>query len=120
MLMRRLQNNEYLFLSLPHSRVHITKTTLEYLGDKFDVEAGSGATREPYLADHKIETYLIVPPKVRINFSSFISQSFIFFTAILIIIFYMFCTQTIIWCVCVYVVTQTTIFFVGGFYVFYK
>lgn len=45
-------------------RVHITKTTLDYLGDKFDVEPGSGASREPYLADHKIETYLIVPPKV--------------------------------------------------------
>ncbi|XP_035785722.1 adenylate cyclase type 2-like isoform X1 [Anopheles albimanus] len=44
-------------------RVHITKATLDYLGDKFEVEPGGGAARESYLADHKIETYLIVPPK---------------------------------------------------------
>lgn len=46
------------------SRVHITKTTLDYLGDKFEVEPGGGAAREAYLADHKVETYLIIPPKV--------------------------------------------------------
>lgn len=45
-------------------RVHITKATLDYLGDRFEVEPGGGAGRESYLADHKIETYLIVPPKV--------------------------------------------------------
>lgn len=45
-------------------RVHITKATLDYLGDKFEVEPGGGASRESYLADHKIETFLIVPPKV--------------------------------------------------------
>ncbi|CAG9807888.1 unnamed protein product [Chironomus riparius] len=44
-------------------RVHITKPTLDYLGDKFEVEPGNGASREPYLSDHKIETFLIVPPK---------------------------------------------------------
>ncbi|XP_053675122.1 adenylate cyclase type 2 [Anopheles nili] len=44
-------------------RVHITKATLDYLGDMFEVEPGAGASRESYLADHKIETYLIVPPK---------------------------------------------------------
>lgn len=44
-------------------RVHITKQTLEFLGDKFEVEEGNGASRDSYLADHKIETYLIVPPK---------------------------------------------------------
>lgn len=46
------------------SRVHITKTTLDYLGDKFEVEPGGGASREAYLADHKVETFLIIPPKV--------------------------------------------------------
>lgn len=45
-------------------RVHITKATLDYLGDRFEVEPGNGATRESYLADHKVETFLIVPPKV--------------------------------------------------------
>ncbi|XP_039963573.1 adenylate cyclase type 2 isoform X1 [Bactrocera neohumeralis] len=44
-------------------RVHITKQTLEFLGDKFEVEEGNGVSRDSYLADHKIETYLIVPPK---------------------------------------------------------
>lgn len=45
--------------------MHITKATLEYLGDKFEVEPGGGASREAYLADHKVESYLIIPPKVR-------------------------------------------------------
>lgn len=44
--------------------MHITKATLEYLGDKFEVEPGGGASREAYLADHKVESYLIIPPKV--------------------------------------------------------
>lgn len=48
-------------------RVHITKSTLDYLGDKFEVEPGGGASRESYLADHKVETFLIVPPKVSIK-----------------------------------------------------
>ena len=46
-------------------RVHITKTTLGYLDDKFEVEPGNGPSREQYLADHKVETYLILPPKVK-------------------------------------------------------
>lgn len=44
--------------------MHITKQTLDFLGDKFEVEQGEGGGRDAYLADHKIETYLIVPPKV--------------------------------------------------------
>lgn len=44
--------------------MHITRATLDYLGDKFEVEPGGGAGRESYLADHKVETFLIVPPKV--------------------------------------------------------
>lgn len=58
-------SDEYFIFSF-NRRVHITKTTLDYLGDKFDVEPGNGASRETYLADHKIETFLIVPPKVRV------------------------------------------------------
>lgn len=48
-----------------HRRVHITKATLLQLGDKFEVEPGDGGSREGYLADHKIETFLIIPPRVR-------------------------------------------------------
>ncbi|CAG9864467.1 unnamed protein product [Phyllotreta striolata] len=44
-------------------RVHVTRATLNQLGDKFRVEPGDGASRESYLSDHKIETFLIVPPK---------------------------------------------------------
>jgi hypothetical protein len=67
-------------------RVHITKTTLDYLGDKFEVEAGNGSTRETYLADHKIETFLIVPPKVSRG-----EEKWIFFTVISTIINLMGC-----------------------------
>lgn len=49
--------------------MHITKQTLDFLGDKFEVEQGEGGGRDAYLADHKIETYLIVPPKVSRGFS---------------------------------------------------
>ncbi|KOB71729.1 Adenylyl cyclase 76E, partial [Operophtera brumata] len=44
-------------------RVHITKPTLLQLGGRFEVEPGDGGSREGYLADHKVETYLIIPPK---------------------------------------------------------
>ncbi|XP_018045916.1 PREDICTED: adenylate cyclase type 2 isoform X2 [Atta colombica] len=44
-------------------RVHITKATLLQLGDHFEVEPGNGGSRESYLAQHKIETFLIVPTK---------------------------------------------------------
>ncbi|KAG5336405.1 ADCY2 cyclase, partial [Acromyrmex charruanus] len=44
-------------------RVHITKATLLQLGDRFEVEPGDGGSRESYLAQHKIETFLIVPSK---------------------------------------------------------
>ncbi|KAH8373310.1 hypothetical protein KR009_000395 [Drosophila setifemur] len=50
-------------------RVHITKQTLDFLGDKFEVEQGEGGNRDAYLADHKIETYLIVPPKPAYTYS---------------------------------------------------
>ncbi|XP_022218097.2 adenylate cyclase type 2 isoform X2 [Drosophila obscura] len=50
-------------------RVHITKQTLDFIGDKFEVEQGEGGNRDPYLADHKIETYLIVPPRPAYTYS---------------------------------------------------
>lgn len=42
----------------------MTKATLHQLGDRFEVEPGDGGSREIYLADHKVETFLIIPPKV--------------------------------------------------------
>ncbi|XP_031784566.1 adenylate cyclase type 2 isoform X2 [Nasonia vitripennis] len=44
-------------------KVHVTKATLLQLGDRFEVEPGNGGSREAYLAEHKVETFLIIPPK---------------------------------------------------------
>ncbi|XP_031835270.1 adenylate cyclase type 2 Ac76E isoform X2 [Nomia melanderi] len=44
-------------------RVHITKSTLLQLGNRFEVEPGHGDSRETYLARHNVETFLIVPPR---------------------------------------------------------
>ncbi|KAK3863597.1 hypothetical protein Pcinc_030650, partial [Petrolisthes cinctipes] len=41
-------------------RVHITQTTLSQLDGRFQVEAGEGHLRDQYLADHRVDTYLIV------------------------------------------------------------
>uniref|UniRef100_A0A8C5A6K5 Adenylate cyclase type 5 n=1 Tax=Gadus morhua TaxID=8049 RepID=A0A8C5A6K5_GADMO len=41
-------------------RIHITKATLNYLNGDYDVEAGTGGDRNPYLKKNNIETYLIV------------------------------------------------------------
>nr|CAD7394065.1 unnamed protein product [Timema cristinae] len=40
-------------------RVHISKATLECLNEVYEVEPGLGDTRDPYLKDHDVETYLI-------------------------------------------------------------
>ncbi|KAL1491228.1 hypothetical protein ABEB36_011857 [Hypothenemus hampei] len=48
-------------------RVHITKETLKYLGDDYEVEPGFGGERNTYLKDHNIDTYLIVAPTYRGN-----------------------------------------------------
>jgi hypothetical protein len=53
------------------SRVHITKETLHYLGDSYEVEAGDGGERNSYLKTHNIETFLIVPKdEIRNNVST--------------------------------------------------
>uniref|UniRef100_T1J4X6 adenylate cyclase n=1 Tax=Strigamia maritima TaxID=126957 RepID=T1J4X6_STRMM len=44
-------------------RVHITNATLMQLNNKFEVEPGNGYLRDIYIADHKVDTYLIIPPK---------------------------------------------------------
>ncbi|GBP76421.1 Adenylate cyclase type 2 [Eumeta japonica] len=63
----RVEGNNHMEYFVCCSRVHITKATLLQLGDRFEVEPGDGAAREGYLADHKVETYLIVPPKEQVD-----------------------------------------------------
>ncbi|XP_068219097.1 adenylyl cyclase 78C-like isoform X2 [Palaemon carinicauda] len=40
-------------------RVHISKATVDCLNGVYEVEPGHGATRDQYLKDHAVETYLI-------------------------------------------------------------
>jgi adenylate cyclase type 2 len=56
------------FYSSNNRRVHITKATLQLLEDKYKTEAGNGHLRSSYLAQHQIETFLIVPEKVTQTF----------------------------------------------------
>lgn len=58
------------------SRVHVTRATMEQLNGRFSVEPGNGGTREGYLADHKVETFLIVHPSEK-NVSNIFSSRLI-------------------------------------------
>ncbi|GFU98642.1 tigger transposable element-derived protein 1 [Trichonephila clavipes] len=50
-------------MNILHSKVHITKATLQQLDGQFEAEPGNGHQRDQYLADHQVETFLIVPTK---------------------------------------------------------
>ncbi|PRD28434.1 UNVERIFIED_CONTAM: Adenylate cyclase type 5 [Trichonephila clavipes] len=41
--------------------VHITRETLNFLNNEYEVDPGYGGQRHKYLRDHNIETFLIVP-----------------------------------------------------------
>lgn len=47
------------------SRVHISSVTLEHLKGAYKVEAGDGQSRDSYLKEHGIVTYLVINPKVQ-------------------------------------------------------
>lgn len=40
---------------------------MNHLGGKFQTEPGNGGSRDSYLEDHKVETFLIIPPKIQSN-----------------------------------------------------
>ncbi|KAG0413826.1 hypothetical protein HPB47_009038 [Ixodes persulcatus] len=44
-------------------RVHITRATYQLLDGRFETEPGNGAQRDPYLAEHQVDTFLIAPLK---------------------------------------------------------
>lgn len=66
-LIIRIANASFRIDFFSSRRVHITKATLLQLGNRFEVEPGNGGSREVYLAQHNIETFLIIPPEVRLN-----------------------------------------------------
>lgn len=51
-------------------RVHISSVTLEHLKGSYKVEPGDGQTRDSYLKEHNVVTYLVINPKVRYHDSS--------------------------------------------------
>ena len=57
-------------------RVHISKATLNYLGDEFQVEPGEGSARDSYLRGREITTYLIKQPERKVQSIRFL----VFFT----------------------------------------
>ncbi|GIY90382.1 adenylate cyclase type 2 [Caerostris extrusa] len=56
-------------------KVHISKATLDYLGDAYEVDPGHGETRDAYLRTHGIETFLIRKNQPSVSPSKF-CQSF--------------------------------------------
>ena len=44
--------------------MHITRATLNELGNKWEVEEGNGGERDEVLAKHNVETFLIIPPSL--------------------------------------------------------
>ena len=43
-------------------RIHITEETHKFLGGDYEVEEGHGGDRHPYLREHNIKSYLVIPP----------------------------------------------------------
>uniref|UniRef100_A0A3Q3GYL1 adenylate cyclase n=1 Tax=Labrus bergylta TaxID=56723 RepID=A0A3Q3GYL1_9LABR len=44
-------------------RIHITKATLQYLNEDYEVESGFGGERNAYLKENNIETFLVLAAK---------------------------------------------------------
>lgn len=58
---------------IPSRRVHISSVTLEHLKGSYKVEPGDGQSRDSYLKEHGVVTYLVINPKVRIQHCIIIS-----------------------------------------------
>ena len=53
----------YPSLLSPIRRVHISDVTYNCIKDEFEVEEGNGQSRDDYLLEHKVKTYLITKAK---------------------------------------------------------
>ena len=53
-------------INVSFRRIHITEETHKFLGGDYEVEEGHGGDRHPYLRDHNIKSFLVIPPD---NFS---------------------------------------------------
>ena len=53
--------------------VHISDTTMMFLNGDYDLEPGNGATRDSYLAEKNIKTYLVSPNTRRYKVSSMLT-----------------------------------------------
>lgn len=53
-------------------RVHISSVTLEHLKGSYKVEPGEGQSRDSYLKEHNVVTYLVINPKVRVRRANFL------------------------------------------------
>ena len=59
-------------------RVHISKATLDYLNNEFDVEPGNGGERDSYLKENNVTTYLITEKVRPINTAAIILSHCLF------------------------------------------
>lgn len=59
----------------PPRRVHISSVTLEHLNGSYKVEPGDGQSRDSYLKEHGVLTFLVVNPKVRWSCEAFASPT---------------------------------------------
>uniref|UniRef100_A0A3Q2TI87 Adenylate cyclase type 2 n=1 Tax=Fundulus heteroclitus TaxID=8078 RepID=A0A3Q2TI87_FUNHE len=48
-------------------RVHISSVTLEHLNGSYKVEPGDGQSRDSYLKEHNVVTYLVINPKTEMH-----------------------------------------------------
>lgn len=64
-------STDFVYPLLFSRRVHISSVTLEHLKGSYKVEPGDGQTRDSYLKEHNVVTYLVINPKVRYHDSSY-------------------------------------------------
>ncbi|KAG7276426.1 LOW QUALITY PROTEIN: hypothetical protein CRUP_007486 [Coryphaenoides rupestris] len=91
-------------------RIHITKATLNYLNGDYDVEAGTGGERDPYLKKHNIETYLILGCSQK-RTAAMYTFLFVFFFIFFFVFVFVFAFFFVFACFIVFIVFCIFVFF---------